>query len=283
MDRCPVTALDGMCHMWESDTLSCSEQTGEIYVVWHIVCSLVSLCPEGNLIQWCTEQVEWLPRIPSHLSKDKTPVSVVVLNVSLWLISHENGTQSNRKDSISSQCFRPHGELFQAGLVCGKEVLSSGCYRVSLNCDSTGSWPDPCLQRAWPWALRYHPREMGTISAGSCPWAGPAAGGVTPGFIMGSALLWAHRRHCPLSKEYSTYLVFFPYSPGHTCGDNTGDRSTSGWSPAVPGSWQWHFCLAAVCTGALCLFSTAGAVSGWRRLRVHQCWEWCSEDSWSAQ
>lgn len=53
-----------------------------------------------------------------------------------------NRTQSNRKDS--KQCFRPeiHGELFLAGLVCGKEVLSSGYYKVSLNGDST-------LELAW--------------------------------------------------------------------------------------------------------------------------------------
>lgn len=78
--------------------------------------------------------------IHSHVSKDKTPVCVVMLNVSLWLISHENGTQSNRKDTSSNQCFRPemHCELFLAGLVCGKEGLLSGFYKVSLTCDGIG-------------------------------------------------------------------------------------------------------------------------------------------------
>lgn len=57
----------------------------------------------------------------------------------VWLISHDNRTQNNRKESIGNLCFRPeiHGELFLAGLVCGKEVLSWGCYTVSPNCDST--------------------------------------------------------------------------------------------------------------------------------------------------
>lgn len=32
-----------------------------------------------------------------------------------------------------------HGELFLAGLVCGMEVLSSGCSKVSPRCDSTGN------------------------------------------------------------------------------------------------------------------------------------------------
>lgn len=118
-------------------------QSGKIYVIWHIICYLVSLGPEGNLIQWCREQVEWLLMIHSRVSKDKTPVCVVMLNVSLWLISHENRTQSNRKDSFSNQCFRPeiHGELLLAELVCGKEVLSSGCYKVT----APGSWSDLCL------------------------------------------------------------------------------------------------------------------------------------------
>lgn len=31
-----------------------------------------------------------------------------------------------------------HGEPFLAGLVCGEEVLSSGCSKVSPRCDSTG-------------------------------------------------------------------------------------------------------------------------------------------------
>lgn len=30
------------------------------------------------------------------------------------------------------------GEMFLAGLVCGEEVLSSGCSKVSPRCDSTG-------------------------------------------------------------------------------------------------------------------------------------------------
>lgn len=123
----------------------------ETFVIWHIICYLVSLGPEGNLIQWCTGQVEWLPVIHSHVSEDRTPVCVVVLNVSLWLTSHENRTQSNRKDS--NQCFRPeiHDELFLAGLVCWKEVLSSGCYKCPLTMTAPRSWPD---LSAWPWALR---------------------------------------------------------------------------------------------------------------------------------
>lgn len=78
--------------------------------------------------------------IHSHVSKDKTPECVVMLNVSLWLISHESGTQSNKKDSISNQCFRPeiHGELFLVGLVCGKEALClQAVIKCPLNCDST--------------------------------------------------------------------------------------------------------------------------------------------------
>lgn len=31
------------------------------------------------------------------------------------------------------------GEMFLSGLVCGEEVLSTGCSKVSHRCDSTGN------------------------------------------------------------------------------------------------------------------------------------------------
>lgn len=150
MDRCPFTTLDG--------TISHSELQ---WTDWRDLCYLahsiylVSLGPEGNLIQWCTEQVEWLPTIHSLVSKDKTAVSVVMLNVSLWLVSHENGTQSNRKNSISNQCFRPHVRCFWLGWSVGKRCCLQAV-TVSLNCDSTG-------ELAWiPVSRELGPEHSGT-------------------------------------------------------------------------------------------------------------------------
>lgn len=181
-----------------------------------------------------------------------------------------NRTQSNRKDS--KQCFRPeiHGELFLTGLVCGKEVLSSGYYKVFLNGDST-------LELAWSLsgeslALNTQVAPQGDLASSQLVYVldlillkevqhQGSSWLVFYSVSSEKTVLWVGNR-------MHTYF-FFPIFLGNTSGDSTGDRSTSGWSPAVPGSWQWHFCLAAVCTGTLCLLNTAGAVSGWRSLRVH--------------
>lgn len=144
----------------------------------------------------------------------------------------------------------------------GKKVLSSGSYKVSLNCDSTGelAWSRVCREPG-PERPGSTPGRSGTISAGACPWPVPSEGGAAPGLIMVSALQCEFRKDPVLWVKNGVHTWgFFSILLGHMSGDRTGDRSTSGWSPAVPGSWQWHFCLAVVCTGAVS--STQQELSG---------------------
>lgn len=156
----------------------------------------------------------------------------------------------------------------------GWSVGKKGCLQAFTKCPSPVTAPGAGLisvcREPGPEHSGSTPGRSDTISAGACPWPVPAEGGAAPGLIMVSALQWELRKD-PVLWVRSTVHTYFFFSifPGCTSGDSTGDRSTSGWSPAVPGSCQWHFCLAVVCAGAFCLLNTAGAVSGWRSLRVH--------------
>lgn len=153
-----------------------------------------------------------------------------------------------------------HGELFLAGLVCGEEVLSSGCSKVTPHCDSTGdlAWylAAESLALSTGVALRGHLTRFQLVHVLSLFQLKDLQSRYTKAHRSWCPVVWVHKRSCLSLKNWASQATLL--GSRRSWGQHWRQKHLC-WSPAVPACWQWNLCLAAFCAGALCLLNTTGA------------------------